>query len=133
MNTQNGRIPRRGLKFGRAMRVLAPSVATLVLIGLLVFTIFFTAFDWQWIAFLSGMLLAAVLSLVSASWKSSWRIARRTAEAARFKALYAAEREQQRHAQEALEQLSRDAMSLQAAADKGARRGRACSARSSTS
>jgi hypothetical protein len=53
------------------LRVLAPSLATLVLIVLLVFTIFFTALDWQWIAFLSGILFAALLSLVSGSWKSA--------------------------------------------------------------
>lgn len=111
------------------LRVLAPSLATLVLIGLLVFTIFLTAFDWQWIAFLSGILCAAVFSLVSASWKSAWRIARRTAQAARFKALYAAEREQHRHARESLERemalrkqdserLARNADDLKAAADK---------------
>jgi EAL domain-containing protein (putative c-di-GMP-specific phosphodiesterase class I) len=118
VDSQSKRDPPKGLRFGRMVRVLAPSLATLVLIVLLVFTIFFTALDWQWITFLSGILFAAVLSLVSASWKSTWRIARRTAQAARFKELYAAEREQHRRARDLLEQLSRNTEPLKAAADK---------------
>lgn len=129
MNAEGGHEPPKGLRFRRMLRVLAPSLATLVLIVLLVFTIFFTALDWQWIAFLSGILFAAVLSLVSASWKSAWRIARRTAQAARFKELYVAEREQHRRARESLERetalhqqdserLSRNADALKATADK---------------
>lgn len=94
---------RRWPRLGRLARVLAPSLATLVLIGLLVFTIFFTEADWAWIAFLSGVLFAAVLSLVSASWKSAWRIARRTAQVARFKELYAEERAQHARTREQLE------------------------------
>jgi EAL domain-containing protein (putative c-di-GMP-specific phosphodiesterase class I) len=114
---------------GHMLRVLAPALATLVLIVLLVFTVFFTALDWQWIAFLSGILFAAALSLVSSSWKSAWRFARRTAQAARFKALYAAERDQHRHARESLERetalhrqdserLARHADALKVASDK---------------
>lgn len=50
--------------------MLLPSLATLSLAVLLVFTIFFTLIEWQWIAFLSGILFAAVLSLITASWKA---------------------------------------------------------------
>ena len=66
-------------------RVLLPSLFTLILIVMLVVTMFFTEFDWQWVTFLTGILFASVLSLISASWKSSWRMARRTAEAAHYK------------------------------------------------
>lgn len=55
-------------------------MVTLILIVLLVFTMFLTEFDWQWVAFLTGILFASVLSLVSASVKSGWRNARRAAE-----------------------------------------------------
>ena len=71
--------------------MLLPALATLSLAALLVFTIFFTLLDWQWIAFLSGILCAAVLSLVSASWKAQWRVTRRTAQVAQIRERLAAE------------------------------------------
>ena len=84
-------LPRKRFRVGRIARVLAPALATLSLAALLVFTIFFTAFEWQWIAFLSGILCAAILSLVSASWKAQWRVTRRTAQLAKIKERLAAE------------------------------------------
>lgn len=90
-------------RFMRVLRTWAPSIATLLLATLLVGTIFLTNLDWQWVAFLSGILFAAVLSLVSSSWKSAWRLGRRTAEARRFKTLYADERGQRQMAAKALE------------------------------
>lgn len=113
----------------RTLGVLWPSLATLVLVAILVFTVFFTALDWQWTAFLSGVLFAAVLSLASASWKSAARLARRTADAARFEELYDVEREQHRRARELLERetalhqqdserLARSADALKSTADK---------------
>ena len=83
--------------------MLLPSLATLCLAVLLVFTIFFTGLDWQWVAFLSGILCAAVLSLVSASWKAQWRVARRTAQLAQFKERLAVETEQHRRTTERLD------------------------------
>ncbi len=89
---------RRQKRLGLAplLRVLVPSLVTLTLIVLLLFTMFFTEFDWQWVTFLAGILFASILSLISATWKSSWRIARRTAEAAHFKQRLGAEIEQHR-------------------------------------
>ena len=83
--------PRKRFRVGRIARALAPALATLSLAALLVFTIFFTMLEWQWIAFLSGILCAAVLSLVSASWKAQWRVVRRTAQLAIIKERLAAE------------------------------------------
>ena len=94
---------RKRLRMGPLMRVLLPSVFTLILIVLLVFTMFFTDFDWQWVTFLAGILFASVLSLVSATWKSGWRIARRTAEAAHYKQRLHAEIIQHRGTREQLE------------------------------
>ena len=129
MNAKSGQGLPKWLQLRRTLGVLAPSIATLVLVVLLVFTVFFTALDWQWIAFLSGILFAAVLSLASASWKSASRLERRTADAARFKELYDVEREQHRRARELLERettlhqqdserIARNADALKAAADK---------------
>lgn len=89
--------------FGALLRVLLPSLVTLILIVLLLFTMFFTNFDWQWVTFLAGILFASVLALVSASWKSGWRTARRTAEAAHFKQRLGAEIQQHRGTREQLE------------------------------
>jgi EAL domain-containing protein (putative c-di-GMP-specific phosphodiesterase class I) len=94
---------RRRPRLGPLMRVLLPSLFTLILIVLLVITIFFTDFNWQWVTFLAGILFASVLSLVSASWRSGWRMARRTAEAKHFKQRLIAEIEQHRGAREQLE------------------------------
>ena len=125
MIAKSGQGPPKWLQLRRTLGVLAPSIATLVLVVLLVFTVFFTALEWQWIAFLSGILFAAVLSLASASWKSSTRLARRTADATRFKELYDVEREQHRRAREMLEReialhqrLARNADALKSTADK---------------
>lgn len=94
---------RQRLRLGPLLRVLLPSVFTLVLIVLLVITMFFTDFDWQWVTFLAGILFASVLSLVSATWKSGWRMARRTAEVAHFRQRLSAEIEQHRGTREQLE------------------------------
>lgn len=87
----------------RLARLLMPALATVSLATLLVFTIFFTEFDWQWVAFLSGVLVAAVLSLVSASWKAQWRVARRTLQLEQIKERLAVEVATHRRTSEQLE------------------------------
>jgi EAL domain-containing protein (putative c-di-GMP-specific phosphodiesterase class I) len=101
--TELPRSQRKRLRFGPVVRVLLPSLVTLVLVVLLVFTMFFTNFDWQWVTFLAGILFASVLALVSASLKSGWRTARRAAEALHFKQRLGAEIQQHRGTQEQLE------------------------------
>jgi EAL domain-containing protein (putative c-di-GMP-specific phosphodiesterase class I)/PAS domain-containing protein len=91
------------MQLGPLLRVLLPSLATLVLVVLLLFTMFFTEFDPQWVAFLAGILLASVLALVSATLKSGWRTARREAEAVHFKQRLSVEIEQHRGTREQLE------------------------------
>jgi len=91
------------LRFGPVLRLLLPSLVTLCLAVLLVFTMFFTEFDWQWVTFLAGILFASVLALVSASLKSGWRSARRAAEATHFKQRLSAEIAQHRGTREQLE------------------------------
>ncbi len=101
--TDPSRDRRFRMRLGPLLRVLLPSAVTLVLVILLLFTMFFTDFDWQWVTFLGGILFASVLSLVSASWKSNWRSARRAAEAIHYKQRLNAEIEQHRHTREQLE------------------------------
>lgn len=90
-------------QFGHVMRVLLPSLVTLVLIVLLVFTMFFTEFDRQWVTFLAGILFASVLAVASASLQTGLRAARRGAEAAHFKDRLSTEIEQHRGTREQLE------------------------------
>jgi EAL domain-containing protein (putative c-di-GMP-specific phosphodiesterase class I)/PAS domain-containing protein len=94
---------RKRIRIGPLLRVLLPSLATLVLVVALLFTMFFTNFDWQWVTFLGGILFASVLALVSASLKSGWRSARRVAEAAHFRQRYSAEVAQHGGTREQLE------------------------------
>jgi len=94
---------RKRVNIAALLRILLPSLVTLILSVLLVATMLFTEFDWQWVAFLTGILFASVLSLISATWKSSWRMARRTAEAAHAKQRLSVEIEQHRGTREQLE------------------------------
>ena len=94
---------RKRIRVGPLLRVLLPSLATLGLVVMLLFTMFFTNFGWQWVTFLGGVLFASVLALVSASVKSGWRTARRAAEAAHFRQRYSAEVAHHRGTKEQLE------------------------------
>jgi EAL domain-containing protein (putative c-di-GMP-specific phosphodiesterase class I)/PAS domain-containing protein len=94
---------RKRLRFGPLLRALLPSLVTLVVVVLLVFAIFFTEFDRQWVAFLAGILFGSVLALVSVSLKSGWRAARRAAEVVDFDERLSAEIEQHRGTREQLE------------------------------
>src|SRR5574342_669069 len=60
-------------------------LAVLILLGALIGVIFFTALDWQWVAFLSGILFASVMSLVVRASRVEWRAARRTGQLQRFR------------------------------------------------
>jgi len=101
--TESSHKRRKRIRLGPFLRVLLPSVATLILVVALLFTMFFTSFEWPWVTFLGGVLFASVLALVSASLKSGWRTARRVAEAAHFKQRYSAEVAQHRATREQLE------------------------------
>ncbi|OGA19354.1 MAG: hypothetical protein A3H32_00370 [Betaproteobacteria bacterium RIFCSPLOWO2_02_FULL_63_19] len=87
----------------RTVRMVGPSLATFALAGLLVFTIFFTEFDWQWIAFLSGVLFAAVLSLISSAWKAQWGMAQSAEQTAQVRERLAVEAAMHRQTSERLE------------------------------
>lgn len=94
---------RKRIHIGPLLRMLLPSLATLFLVVTLLFSMFFTNFDWQWVTFLGGILFASVLALVSTSLRSGWRTARRAAEAAHFKQRHSAEVAQHRATREQLE------------------------------
>ncbi len=58
---------------------------TVILGAMLLATIYFTLFDLQWIAFLCGVLFAAVLAVASQASRAQWLIARRTKQWLRTK------------------------------------------------
>ena len=85
----------------RAVLAMAPALATIVLGALLLCTIYFTLLDWQWIAFLGGVLFAALLALASRTSHAEWTIARRTAQLTQFKERLAHETTARKCAEEA--------------------------------
>jgi len=66
-------------------RFLAPAI-TLLLGAMLVTTIYFTLFDLQWVAFLAGVLFAAVAAVTGQTAKAQWLVLRRTRQLERIKA-----------------------------------------------
>jgi PAS domain S-box-containing protein len=73
------------LRRHRVMRVAVAGTLTLIVGGLLVFTIYFTRFELEWVAFLAGVLFAAVLALASQVSKAEWLVARRTKQLERMR------------------------------------------------
>jgi PAS domain S-box-containing protein len=74
------------IKVRTVVSALLPILLCLTLLG----TIYFTLFDWQWIAFLSGVFIAAVLALSSRTTSAEWRIVRRTRQLEKLKEKLAA-------------------------------------------
>jgi PAS domain S-box-containing protein len=71
---------RLGASALRWLRRLLPVVATMGLSAVLLFAMYFTELDWQWVTFLGGVLFSALLALVSRASKAEWSVARRTAQ-----------------------------------------------------
>lgn len=67
------------------------AAAVLALSVTLVVTIYYTLLELQWVAFLLGVLFAAVVAMVTQAVKAQWRLVRRTAQLQRQKALLAEE------------------------------------------
>lgn len=98
------------------------AVALTLLLGvLLLATIYFTLFDLEWVAFLAGVLFAAIAATASQVSKAQWLVARRTRQLQRAQDALAAESAHHRHAAEALRlsetrlNLISDALSLRIA------------------
>ncbi len=69
------------LLLGRRTVKTVLSLGLTLALGLMVIaTIYFTLFDLQWLAFLGGVLFAAVLSMASQASKAEWLIIRRTTQ-----------------------------------------------------
>lgn len=86
----------------RPVRVVLSVVLTGLLGALLVATIHFTRVDLQWIAFLGGVLFAAVVAMASQASRAEWRVARRTKQLERARAQLGEEIARSRNTAEAL-------------------------------
>ncbi len=67
-------------KMFHSVRPYFTAVAVLIVIGLLVFAIYFTELGLQWITFLTGILAASILAMVSRASRAEWIITRRTSQ-----------------------------------------------------
>ncbi|MEK6591498.1 MAG: EAL domain-containing protein [Pseudomonadota bacterium] len=86
----------------RPVRIALSLGLTLLLGVLLVATIHFTRYDLQWLAFLGGVLFAAVLAMASHASKAEWLIARRTKQLERLREQLAEATSRSKSAAEAL-------------------------------
>ena len=75
----------------RNLRALLGLALTLLLGVMLIATIYFTLFDIEWIAFLSGVLFAAIAATASQASKSQWLVMRRTKQLQRARDALAAQ------------------------------------------
>jgi adenylate cyclase len=69
----------------RSVQTYVTAVAVIITVVLLVFTIYFTELNMQWATFLTGILIASVLSMTSRASRSEWIITRRTLQLASMK------------------------------------------------
>lgn len=69
----------------RTVKTVLSLLLTLILGLMVIATIYFTLFDLQWLAFLGGILFAAVLSMASQASKAEWLIIRRTRQAEKLR------------------------------------------------
>lgn len=69
----------------RYLQKFLAAALTLMLGIMLLATIYFTLFDLQWIAFLAGVLFAAVAATASQASKSQWLAVRRSKQLQRTK------------------------------------------------
>ena len=86
------------MRIRTVVSALLPILLCVVLLG----TIYFTSFDWEWIAFLSGIFVAAVLALTSRASGAEWRVARRNRQIEKLKEKVSADATRCRAAEQSL-------------------------------
>ncbi|MBX3652267.1 MAG: EAL domain-containing protein [Burkholderiales bacterium] len=89
--------------YRRPVQLVLSVLTTLVVGGLLVFTIQFTLFDPRWLTFLGGILFAAILSLASQASKSEWVVSRITQQLERMTEQLEQEKKRSRSIEESLQ------------------------------
>jgi EAL domain-containing protein (putative c-di-GMP-specific phosphodiesterase class I)/PAS domain-containing protein len=87
----------------RPVRIALSVGLSAALAALLVLTIHYTRFDLHWLAFLGGVLFAAVLALVSQASKAEWLLLRRTRQIERLREQLAEEAARRHRAAQGLQ------------------------------
>jgi PAS domain S-box-containing protein len=70
----------QALKVFNSVRPFISAIAVIAAAAALVFTIYFTQFDMQWVTFLAGILVAAILAEAARVSRAEWFARRRTAQ-----------------------------------------------------
>ena len=73
------------IKIFQSIRPFITSIVVVVVIGLLVFAIYFSDLGKQWIVFLGGVLIASIISMASRASRAEWIITQRTEQLALVK------------------------------------------------
>jgi EAL domain-containing protein (putative c-di-GMP-specific phosphodiesterase class I)/PAS domain-containing protein len=94
------KLPR--LRKNRPLAIALSVAGTAAVMGLLAAAMVWTYFDPQWVPFLGGVLLAAVLATASRVMRAEWRLARRTRQLERARAQLAQESTRAHTASEAI-------------------------------
>jgi PAS domain S-box-containing protein len=90
------------MKIFRTVGPYLTAAGVLAMVVVLISAIYFTLFDLQWIAFLAGIMVAAILAMVSRASHAEWTIARRTAQLQRARENLAQEGHRRQQADAAL-------------------------------
>ncbi len=93
------------MKFNRVFKSVQPFVAAIAVVAInaaLVFTVYFTLLSVQWIAFLAGVLVAAVLAEATRVSRAEWLLVRRTAQLSALKDKLEREMQLRKGAEEAI-------------------------------
>jgi len=75
----------QGRKLFHAVRPFISALAVIATATVLVFTIYFTQLGFQWITFLTGILVAAILAETTRRSRAEWVVTRRTAQLSSIK------------------------------------------------
>jgi EAL domain-containing protein (putative c-di-GMP-specific phosphodiesterase class I) len=102
-------------KFFRAVSPYLGVLGVVLLLAVLLGAIYFTWFELQWTAFLAGILVAAILALVSRTSRSEWNLMRRTAQLAALRDKFAKESAARLLAEKALAQAVEQLRQVEAA------------------
>lgn len=109
MHAQPHSASRFGLKHLNIATAASPYMAAIgtgLTVAMMIATMSLTAFERQWIVFLSGFLAAAVFAFVSRSANSRWVIARRTAQVSSMRGKLATESRLREAAEKSLARVS---------------------------
>ena len=72
-------------KFYRTVKPLIAAASVIATSGILVFTIYFTELGFHWVTFLTGILIASILAVVTRASHTEYMVTRRTAQLAAVK------------------------------------------------